>query len=187
MAFAALEGSAHSAKGRSMVRVARRVLDTAYLWAAYLAAASMVVILLLTLTQIVSRYLGISIRGLSDYAGYFMASAAFLAFAHALNQGAHVRIELMLGMLGRFRRTAETASLGLSALIGSWFAYYACNMAYLTYQYGDISTGLDATPLWTPQLSMAVGSVLFAVALGDNFLQRVFTGRDGIRTSSGNH
>jgi hypothetical protein len=34
---------------------------------------------------------------------------------------------------------------------------------------------------------MAFGSVLFAVALADNFVQRLFTGRDGIQTSSGSH
>jgi TRAP-type C4-dicarboxylate transport system permease small subunit len=187
MAFATLETSTRIERRWSMTRVVRRVLDTAYLWAAYLAAASMVVILLLTLSQIVTRYLGINVRGLSDYAGYFMASAAFLAFAHALNRGAHVRIELMLGMLGPVRRMAETVSLGMSALVSGWFAYYACNMVYWTYKYGDISTGLDATPLWIPQLSMAFGSVLFAVALADNFVQRLFTGRDGIQTSSGSH
>ena len=187
MAFVTLDNSAGIERRWSMLRVTRRVLDAAYLWAAYLAAASMVVILLLTLSQIVSRYLGISFRGLSDYAGYFMASAAFLAFAHALNRGAHVRIEMLLGVLGPFRRFAETASLGMSALIAGWFAYYACNMVYWSYKFGDMSTGLDATPLWIPQLSMAIGSVLFAVALTDNFLQRVFTGRDGIQSSSGSH
>lgn len=187
MAFATLESSTGIERRWNMLSAARRVLDTAYLWAAYLAMASMVIILLLTLTQIASRYLGISIRGLSDYAGYFMASAAFFAFAHALNRGAHVRIEMLLAVMGPFRRIAETVSLGVSALIGAWFAYYACNMVYWTYLYGDISTGLDATPLWIPQLPMAIGSVLFATALADNFLQRLFTGRDGIQASGGSH
>jgi TRAP-type C4-dicarboxylate transport system permease small subunit len=188
MAFVTIEEPAAAIGSRwNMLKVVRRVLDAAYLWSAYLAAASMVVILLLTLLQIVSRYLGISIRGLSDYAGYFMASAAFLAFAHTLNRGAHVRIELFLGMFGNFRAVAETVSLGFSSLIGCWFAYYAANMVYWTYAYGDISTGLDATPLWIPQAAMAVGSILFAIALVDNFLQRILTGCNQIKSTAGSH
>ena len=33
----------------------------------------------------------------------------------------------------------------------------------------DISTGNDATPLWLPQLGMAVGAVVFAIAAVDEF------------------
>ncbi|MFN5808439.1 MAG: TRAP transporter small permease, partial [Burkholderiales bacterium] len=31
--------------------------------------------------------------------------------------------------------------------------------------YNDISTSNDATPLWIPQLSMAIGTVIFFIAL----------------------
>ena len=31
-------------------------------------------------------------------------------------------------------------------------------------EFFDISTGLDATPLWIPQIGMAVGTSLFALA-----------------------
>lgn len=168
-----------------MGNVIRRGLDAAYQWAAYLAGACMVMILLLTLTQIVTRYLGFSVRGVSDYGGYFMAAASFLAFAHTLNRGAHVRIEMVLSVLGRFRWFAETVSLGAASLIAVWFAYYSCDMVYWTYQFGDMSTGLDATPLWIPQLSMAVGAVLFAIAIADQFLQQAFKGAHSIASGGG--
>jgi len=163
--------------------VLRRVLDAAYRWSAYLAAASMVTVLLLTMAQIVTRYAHITATGLSDYAGYFMAASAFLAFAHALNRGSHVRIELILGIAGRHRYVLELVSMGLGALIASWFAYYACKMVYWSYRFGDLSTGLDATPLWIPQLTMAFGAVLFAVAIADQWLRLLLTGAHTIPRS----
>ena len=58
-------------------------------------------------------------------------------------------------------------------------------MVYVSYQYGDLSTGLDATPLWIPQMTMAVGAVLFAVAIFDQFCQLAFRGSHSITQSSG--
>ncbi len=185
MAFAALERSNDNARWSVMLRGLRRGLDAAYLWAGYLAAASMVMILVITMVQIVTRYAGINIRGLSDYAGYFMAASAFLAFPLALTRGAHVRIELVLGVLGAYRRTCETVSFFIGFLIASWFAYYSTKMVYWSWKFGDLSTGLDATPLWIPQLTMAFGAVLFAVAILDQFLQLLFTGAHSITQSSG--
>lgn len=163
----------------------RRGLDALYLGAGYAAAASMVMILIVTMAQIFTRYLGINIRGLSDYAGYFMAASAFLAFPLALNRGAHVRIELVLGMTGRFRHAAELVAFGISTLIAAWFAYYSCRMVYWSWKFGDLSTGLDATPLWIPQMTMAFGAVLFAVAILDQFLCLAFTGSHRIAPSTG--
>lgn len=185
MAFATLETNAQTEGRDSLMRGLRRVIDALYLWSGYLAAACMMAILVVTMVQIVTRYAGFNIRGLSDYAGYFMAASAFLAFPLALNRGAHVRIELVLGVMGRFRHAGELAAFGLSTLIAAWFAYYSCKMVYVSYQYGDLSTGLDATPLWIPQMTMAAGAVLFAVAILDQFCQLVFTGAHSITQSSG--
>lgn len=185
MAFATLEDSARTDGRDRLMGATRRTLDAVYLWSGYLAAASMVAILVITMVQIVTRYAGINIRGLSDYAGYFMAASAFLAFPLALNRGAHVRIELILGLVGRFRRAGDLLAFGISALVASWFAFYSCKMAYVSWQYGDLSTGLDATPLWIPQLTMAIGTVLFAVAILDQFCQLAFKGSHSITQSSG--
>jgi TRAP-type C4-dicarboxylate transport system permease small subunit len=36
--------------------------------------------------------------------------------------------------------------------------------------FNDISTGNDATPLWIPQIAMAVGTVLLAIAFVDELV-----------------
>ena len=65
-----------------------------------------------------------------------------------------------------------------------WFAWHSCGMLWWSWKFNDISTGMDATPMWIPQLPMALGAVLLAVALADQFLQMVFTGRHSIQTSA---
>ena len=62
-------------------------------------------------------------------------------------------------IVGEHRHVAATG-------IAAWFAYYSCSMVYWSYTLGDVSQGMDATPLWIPQLSMALGTVLFAIAKG---------------------
>jgi TRAP-type C4-dicarboxylate transport system permease small subunit len=187
MTMATLNTSRESAARSKPLTAIRRSLDFVYLASGYLAAASMVAILLLTLAQVFGRYAGFNFRGLTDYAGYVMASAAFMAFAHTLNSGNHIRIELFLSITGRFRPWLEVLALAISTLVAGWFAYHACLMAYWSYAFGDLSTGMDATPLWIPQLSMAVGSVLLAVALADNLIRFVFTGSSGVPRAASGH
>jgi TRAP-type C4-dicarboxylate transport system permease small subunit len=144
----------------------------------------MCAILIITMVQIGGRLSGYNFRGLTDYAGYFMAASAFLAFAHTLNKGAHIRIELLLSIAGKRRRVLEIASFAAGIAISVWFAYYSCDMVYWSYQLGDISTGQDATPLWVPQMSMAIGAVLFAVAMADHGLRLLICGDHGIEQSA---
>lgn len=185
MTVATFERTHAAARRNSALAMLRRGLDTAYAIAGYAAAACLAGILVVTLVQIVTRYLDFPIRGLSDYAGYLMAASAFLAFPMAFNRGAHVRVEMALAALGRYRRAGEIVAFGASAAIASWFAYYACRMVYYSWAYGDISTGMDATPLWIPQTTMALGAVLFAVAIIDQLMQLVFRGRHSMAQSSG--
>jgi len=94
--------------------------------------------------------------------------AGFLALAHTLKKGEHIRVTLLLTHLqGSARRALELWSLGLGGALAVLLALYSCRLAWQSHAFHDISTGSDATPLWIPQLSMAVGSVIFALALLD--------------------
>ena len=130
-----------------------------------------------------ARIAGVNISGLTDYAGYFMAASAFLAFAHTFNRGAHIRIELFLSMMGRFRRQAEWFSFIVSAAIAGWLCYYTWSMVYWSRKLNDISTGLDATPIWFPQMSMAFGVTLLAICVIDHSLRLLLTGNHQLPAS----
>jgi TRAP-type C4-dicarboxylate transport system permease small subunit len=160
-----------------------RQLDSLYLAAGYFAGACMVAVFAITMAQVACRWFGIQLNGATAYAGYFMAASTFFAFAHTFNHGAHVRIELFLSLVGRGRKIGEWFAFFVSALVTVWFAYYAWDMVYWSYMLGDLSQELDATPLWIPQLAMALGLSLFALAVVDHGLRLVMTGHHEIPES----
>lgn len=150
----------------------RRALDAVYDAAAWVAAAMMVGVLAMVLLSIAGRQLHFHVPGTDAYAGYLMAGAGFLALAHTLRRGEHIRVTLLLQALsGRARRAMEIWSLSVAALLGLAFAFYSVRLAWQSHLFNDVSTGNDATPLWIPQLGMAVGTVLLAVALVDEWVQ----------------
>jgi TRAP-type C4-dicarboxylate transport system permease small subunit len=151
--------------------VLRRALDALYGGAAALAALSMVGLLAMVLLSIVSRQLHFHVPGTDAYAGYLMAAAGFLALAHTLKRGEHIRVTLLLSALkGRARRTLEIWSLGAASLLATLAAFYACRLAWQSKVFNDISTGNDATPLWIPQLAMAAGTVILTIAFVDELV-----------------
>lgn len=146
----------------------RRTLDVLYNAAAYLAALFLVGTLLMVLLGIFGRLLSFQVRGTDAYAGYLMAGSGFLALAHTLMRGEHIRVTLVLEHAGAAgKRWLERCSLAVAVALSSAFAWYSMRLAWQSYQFHDISTGNDATPLWIPQLSMAAGNVLLAIAFID--------------------
>ena len=149
----------------------RRLLDALYDGAAWLAALCMVALLIAVLLSILGRQLHFNIPGIDAYAGYLMAAAGFLALAHTLKRGEHIRVTLLINALrGGARRALELWSLGLATLLALLFAFYSCRLAWQSHAFHDISTSNDATPLWIPQLAMAVGTVVFAIAFADELV-----------------
>ena len=146
----------------------RRALDTLYDAAGYLAAFFMVGILLMVLASVVGRLADFNLRGSDAYAGYCMAAASFLALAHTLKRGEHIRVTLVLEHLGaKAHRALERFSLAAALLLAALFAYYSVRLAFQSWQFNDVSTGNDATPLWIPQLTMAAGTLVLMIAFAD--------------------
>jgi TRAP-type C4-dicarboxylate transport system permease small subunit len=155
----------------------RRFLDRLYDAAAYLAALFLMGTLAMVLAGIFGRLFSFQVRGTDAYAGYFMAGAGFLALAHTLVRGEHIRVNLVLDLVGlRARRALERWALGAASVLAIVFAYFSVRLSWQSYVLHDISTGNDATPLWLPQLAMAVGTVIFAIAFVDEFV-RELTGK----------
>ena len=91
-----------------MTKTIRAVLDAIYFGGGVLAALCLIGILVLIVLQMLARWTGEVFPGAPDYAGYAMAAASFLAFAHALNRGAHIRVSLLLSSVSpKVRRYVE--------------------------------------------------------------------------------
>ena len=122
------------------------------------------------------------VPGTDAYAGYCMAAAGFLALAHTLKRGEHIRVTLIVEHLSAARRRAlELVALAIAALLAGLFAFYSVRLAWQSWQFNDISTANDATPLWLPQLAMAAGTLMLFVAVVDEFVAEL----RGRRTRTG--
>ena len=152
----------------------RKALDLTYDAAAVLAALFLVGTLGMVLLGIAGRLLNFHVPGTDAYAGYCMAGAGFLALAHTMKRGEHIRVTLILERLrGRGRRALTLWSFATGALLALLFAYYSVRLAYQSFDFHDISTANDATPLWIPQLTMALGTVVFALAMIDELVLEI--------------
>jgi TRAP-type C4-dicarboxylate transport system permease small subunit len=149
----------------------RRFLDSLYDGAAWLAALFMIALLVAVLLSVIGREFNFHVKGTDAYAGYFMAAAGFLALAHTLKRGEHIRVTLLLSALSpAWRRAMELWALACASALAGVLAFYAARLVWQSRAFNDISTGNDATPLWIPQLGMAVGMLILFIAFVDEFV-----------------
>ena len=152
----------------------RTGLNQLYDASAWAAALMMVGTLLMVVLGMVDRYVAINFRGTDMYAGYCMASAGFLALAHTLKKGEHIRVTLLLNAVGpRAQKALELWSLSAAVLLSGLFCFYSVKLAYQSWDFNDISTGNDATPLWIPQIGMAVGTLVLLIAFVDELVLEI--------------
>ena len=149
----------------------RRLLDLLYDGAAALAALCLVGLLGMVVLGIAGRLLHFHLPGTDAYAGYLMAASGFLALAHTLKRGEHIRVTLLLSTVsGQAKRALELWALAAAALLAGLLAGYSVRLAWQSHTFNDISTGNDATPLWLPQLAMAAGTLILLVAFVDEWV-----------------
>jgi len=144
-----------------------------------LACVSMVAAFVIVLLGILARQVTfITIQGLDAYAGYAIAAAFFFALPTALMHGDHIRVTLLLDRLdSRVRAAFEWAGLFAGLGLSGYMAWFAVRAVWLSYETHDVSPAADATPLWIPQLCMAIGCTAFALAFLDAIVARL-RGRD---------
>lgn len=148
----------------------RRLLDSLYTAAAYLGACFMVGTLGAILLSVSGRLLDFHVRGTDAYAGYCMAAAAFLGLAHTLKRGEHIRVTLFLEHVGaKANRAMELWCHGAGVALAGALAWFSIRLVWQSYSFNDISQGNDATPLWIPQLAMALGTSVLMIAMIDDF------------------
>ncbi len=152
----------------------RNALDTLYDSAAALAATFMVALLIMVLLSITGRQFNFHVPGTDAYAGYLMAGSGFLALAHTLKRGEHIRVTLLLSALkGRWKKGMEIWAYGFASALSAMFAWYCCRLAWQSRTFNDVSTSSDATPLWIPQIAMAAGAVILAIAFIDELVLEI--------------
>ena len=130
-----------------------------------------------TLVSVLASILGrlhpaFDLPGADAYAGYSMAISAFMALAPTLRRGEHIRVTLLFNQLPeRGKGVLDIACHLVAIVMSAALAWFSIRLMLQSREFHDISTGLDATPLWIPQMGMAIGTSLFMLAfLGDLIL-----------------
>jgi TRAP-type C4-dicarboxylate transport system permease small subunit len=155
----------------------RRILDLVYDGAAYVAGAFVFAIFAIMVGSSIMRELGMRTGGTDDLVAWFCAAAGFLAMAHTFRKGDYVRVMLLLDRLPeKRRRLFEILSLVIGTVGVAFLFYAAAAFVYESWDFGDMANGLIAIPLWIPQSSFVVGTLLFLVAFVEE-LVNVLRGR----------
>lgn len=158
----------------------RRALDRTYLVAGALGAGCIALICILMVVQTLGRQFGFQTGAITDVVSWLCAAAAFMTMAHAFKHGDFVRVTLVLEKLSvPNRRRFELVCLAVASVAMGYLAWWACRFTFESWQFNELAQGLWAIPIWIPQMSFAIGSVLFLVALVDELLIVV---RGGIPT-----
>lgn len=149
----------------------RRFLDGLYDAGGAIGAILIALIAILMVGQSVLRELGIRTGAVNDVVAWFCAGAAFFAMAHAFKHGDFVRVTLLLERAGPARRRLlELASLAIGCVCIGYLSWSAVKFTYESWEFNDIAQGLLPMPLWIPQLSFALGSLMLLVAMVDELV-----------------
>ena len=155
----------------------RRLLDGIYALSGAIAGLCVFAIFVIMIATSVMRELGLRTGGTDDIVSWLTAAAVFYGLAHTFKHGDFVRVGLLIE---RFqpptRRVFEILCLGIATVFLGYVAWSVCLYVRDSFQFGDMATGLIQIPLWIPQTSVAVGSILLFIAFLDE-LQRVLRGR----------
>ena len=149
-----------------------KFLNSFYMFSGYIASLFLILILVFIVTGIASRIFGFYIRGLTEYSGYSLATASFLALAYTFNENGHIRITLFLDKAkDRVLRFLLIWSLAISTFFSGFLAFYFIKMWVVSIQLAERSQGADEILLWIPQTGVAIGAVIFFICILHNFLK----------------
>lgn len=124
-----------------------------------------------------------TIPSYANFSGYMLAGATFLALAHTLRAGGHIRVNLVTGrMPERAQVIFEGFVLILSASLVGFATWFIGGMVLESVHYGDVSTGIIPIPLWIPQSMAAFGIGLLLVAIVHTFFDLLHAGKPVLST-----
>ncbi len=168
----------------------RNFLEKLYSTSCWIGATCIALICLLVVCQVLLNLLdrimtlltgsaiGLTIPSYSDFTGFLLVGASFLALAHTLREGAHIRVVLLLGRLpDNVRKILEVWCVGFSLSLTLYFTWFTAKLTLESYSYNDLSPGMIAIPIWIPQSAMLFGLVILAITLIDEFV-RVCRGKE---------
>ena len=154
-------------------------LKSIYKYSGYIAAFFLILVAGFILIGIASRIFGFYIRGLAEYSGYCMAAASFYALAFTFAEGGHIRITLFLEKSSSvYKRFLELWCLLIASIFSGYLSFYLWKMLLISYDFQERSEGADEILIWIPQTSLAIGSLIFFIAVLHKFILTILSKND---------
>jgi TRAP-type C4-dicarboxylate transport system permease small subunit len=126
------------------------------------------------------RLVGWRTGGFEEIIAWLTAAAAFTGLASTFKEGDFVRVELLLAKLpAGLRRWFELLALGIATTFLGYMAWSTFAYVRDSYRFGDMAGGQIAIPIWIPQMSFIVGTLLLFVAMLDEFIRVALGHRPG--------
>ncbi len=154
-------------------------LNKLYKISGYVAAFFLILVAVFILIGISSRIFGFYIRGLAEYSGYCMAAASFYALAFTFVEGGHIRITLFLEKTSPiYKKLLEIWCLIIATIFSGYLSFYLWKMLFISYDFQERSEGADEILIWIPQTSVAIGSLIFFIAVLHKFILIILNKND---------
>ncbi len=156
----------------------RRALDRLYDLSAIAAAVCLAGICVLMLAQAAARESGFLLRGADDISAWLCAASAFLALGHTFRKGELIRVGLWVERLGvAARRRAEIVALLMAAVCVGYMTWAITRFVFESWKFNEVAQGLIKIPIWIPQLSVVLGTLIFLIAVLDELVTVVRGGK----------
>lgn len=161
----------------------RRILDALYLYSGVAAALFISAIVAIVFAQVclnltdkiysavAGSALSLTIPSYSDFTGFFLAAASFLALAYTLRSGGHIRVTLVTGLMpAKAQRVFEALALLVGLAMTAYATFYMFGLVLESIEFGDMTSGMVSIPLWVPQIPVLVGLAILTIALADELI-----------------
>ena len=150
--------------------VSRLVEPAARLAAILFGYAVFAYALLLSFEIIGRKLFNTSFKGIDELGGFVLAISAAIGASYTMALRGHTRVDVFLVRMPKRVQAGLNALATVSmAAFASFAAWRGIAVLQDTIEYGSVSPNLQQ-PLWIPQLSMALGTVILAIALVDELV-----------------
>ncbi|RPE71982.1 TRAP-type C4-dicarboxylate transport system permease small subunit [Pacificibacter maritimus] len=115
-----------------------------------------------------------TIPSYADFSGFMLAGASFLAMAHTLRAGGHIRVNLVSSRMPQnVQFVLEGFVLLLAIALLGFLTWFMGALVLESFHYNDVSSGIIPVPLWMPQSIAAFGSFLLLVSVVHTFVDLI--------------
>jgi len=133
------------------------------LWAAWFGGSLITIsVFIISLEVILRKVFGRSLGGADEISSYALAIGSSWAFAYALFERSHIRVDVVYSRLSRGARAGlDLLSLLILAVVILLLTRYAYDVFATSYIRGATANTPLGTPLWWPQGFWLVGLIWF--------------------------